>query len=337
MPPSTGLLQDKQQPQTELLIQTFHIWNVKKYRNIWNRVVSPRQHRTILQTINSKVKNKFKADIKAARRSHCNSLNPCDKSVLDWKWHLAETPLAKRDQRNEGFGKNALNLYAPAWESANRQNSESQIAPNKRRSSELPASSRAGAKETKHLNLGCFSLLTGKFNPCQQHWSCSLEAGALILSFNPSFPGIPVVPWGSKQDVQGFLQGLGSNFNSKPKAVHLNAACGYKRGSKIVHKKFTSPCIRNQWINRFWLNTLIKHYQTNHTHCCLIITNSWDTQLQLYPFFCVFSRKTKVFSNFKVKIRKWYDLWSQCLNINTSPYLFIAEQNELGAIFNFTL
>lgn len=194
-----------------------------------------------------------------------------------------------------------------------------------------------GLKKPNTWIWGVFLCWRGSSTPVRQHWSCSLEAGALILSFNPSFPGIPVVPWGSKRDVQGFLHGLGSNFNSKPKAVHLNAACGYKRGSKIVHKEFTSPCIRNQWVNRFWLNTLIKHYQTYHTHCCLIIKNSWDTQLQLYPFFCVFSRKTKVFSNFKVKIRKWYDLWSQCLNINTYPYLFIAEQNELGAIFNFTL
>lgn len=34
--------------------------------------------------------------------------------------HLAETPLAKRHQRNVGFGKNALHLCTPSWGSAKR-------------------------------------------------------------------------------------------------------------------------------------------------------------------------------------------------------------------------
>lgn len=43
--------------------------------------------------------------------------------------------------------------------------------------------------------------------------------------------------------------------------------------------------------NRFWLNAVISHYQTYHTHYCLITTNSWDTELKIYQFFLSFLKK----------------------------------------------
>lgn len=83
---------------------------------------------------------------------------------------------------------------------------------------------------------------------------------------------------------KGFLQGLGSNFNYKPKAVPFYAAYGYKRGSEILHKEFTFPCVRNKWEQVLAEHTDKPLSDTSHT---LLPDNykQLNTQLQLYPFF----------------------------------------------------
>lgn len=78
---------------------------------------------------------------------HTNSLNPGDKNVLDW-W-AGDTWLKHHWQKDTKEMWDLGKMHSTCVHTCMgkcQENSESQIAPNKGKSSELPASSRAGAK-----------------------------------------------------------------------------------------------------------------------------------------------------------------------------------------------
>lgn len=109
---------------------------------------------------------------------------------------------------------------------------------------------------------------------------------------------------------------------------------GTKEEAKVVHRVHNSP----RWLETFpWgqrktdLGSRCDNkplWQTSY--------NSWDAMICLNPYLSEYSQaKQKVFSNFKVEIHKWYELWRQCFDKNASLCLLIAEHNEL-LIFNYT-
>lgn len=109
---------------------------------------------------------------------------------------------------------------------------------------------------------------------------------------------------------------------------------GTKEEAKVVHRVHNSP----RWLETFpwgqrktdlgsWCDNK-PLWQTSY--------NSWDAMICLNPYLSEYSQaKQKVFSNFKVKIHKWYELWRQRFDKNASLCLLIAEHNEL-LIFNYT-